>query len=273
MSTTIFNIAGSHSNDNDIPYVINGINNPPLSMYRGKTYTFNLSDIIGAEFHPLYISTTSEFSINTIYNNGVTGNGSEYGPLIFSVPLNAPSTLYYVCNFHQCGNVINITDEPSGEPIPCYSKGTLILTNQGYIKVEDIKEGDIVVREGIIKMNSLEKNTDTKEAPIIWIRKFKPKILNSNSRPIRITKNAFGEECPFVDLYVSPNHSLFINDKMVTTHNLINGETIYQDNECESVEYYHLECHRHSAIYANGVLAETYSKWHREVFDVDDVDK
>ena len=57
---------------------------------------------------------------------------------------------------------------------------------------------------------------------------------------------------------------------MVLSSHLINGETIYQDNECESVEYYHLECDIHSAIYANGVLAETYLEWgNRYVFNVD----
>jgi len=45
---------------------------------------------------------------------------------------------------------------------------------------------------------------------------------------------------------------------MVVANNLINEKTIYQDNMCECVEYYHLECEEHCAIYANGVLAETY---------------
>lgn len=245
-------------------YVVNGVNNPPLSMYRGLTYTFN----INASGHPFYIQTTpAPYNPANVYNDGVTGNSTQNGTLTFVVPLNAPNTLYYVCSIHSnMGNQINITDDPN----PCYSKGTLILTNKGYVKVEDIKKGDIVVREGSILSNSiLEKNIDSKETSIIWVGKFKPKILNSNSRPICITKNAFGEKCPFEDLYVSPGHHLLINDKMVLSSNLINGKTIYQDNECESVEYYHLECDIHSAIYANGVLAETYQEWNREVFDLD----
>jgi len=253
MSTTTFTVTAITG-----AYVVNGTNNPPLSMYRGQTYTFN----INASGHPFFIQTSSP------YSNGVTGNGTTNGTLTFVVPLDAPSTLYYVCQYHSnMGNQINITEQP----IPCYSKGTLILTNQGHIKVEDIKKGDIVVRKGRISSNgSLEKNIDINEAPIVWIGKFTPNILNSNSRPICITKNAFGKECPFVDLYVSPGHRLLINDKIVASSNLINGETIYQDNECKSVEYYHLECDIHSAIYANGVLAETYQEWHnREVFDVD----
>jgi hypothetical protein len=249
-------------------YVINNQNNPVLTLYRGQEYSFDVD--VGAG-NPFYIQTTSgSYNSGSVYNNGVTNNGTANGFLTFNVPLNAPNTLYYVSsNPAVMGNQINIINQP----IPCYSKGTLILTNQGYIKVEDIKEGDIVVREGIISSNGiLEKNIDIKETPIIWIGKFKPKILNSKSRPICITKNAFGEECPFVDLYVSPAHCLLINDKKVPSSNLINGITIYQDNDCETVEYYHLECDRHSAIYANGVLAETYLEYHslhREVFNVD----
>ena len=258
MSTTTFTVTAGGV------YVVNGTNNPPLSMYRGQTYTFNINV---SSSHPFFIQTSSSYSSTNVYSNGVTGNGTTNGTLAFVVPLDAPNTLYYVCSNHNgMGNQINITDQP----IPCYSKGTLILTNQGHIKVEDIKKGDIVVRKGRISSNgSLEKNIDINEAPIVWIGKFTPNVLNSNSRPICITKNAFGEACPFVDLYVSPNHGLIINDKIVASSNLINGETIYQDNECKSVEYYHLECDIHSAIYANGVLAETYQEWHREVFTVD----
>ena len=258
MSTTIFNVAAITG-----AYVVNGTNDPILSMYRGQTYTFN----INAGGHPFYIQTTSApYNPGNVYNNGVTNNGTQSGTLTFVVPVDAPNTLYYVCQYHSSmGNQINITDEP----IPCYSKGTLILTNQGYIKIEDIKKGNIVVREGSISNGILERNIDIKETPIIWISTFTPKILNSRSRPICITKNAFGEKSPFVDLYVSPGHRLLINDKMIQSSDLINGETIYQDNECENVQYYQLECDRHSAVYANGVLAETYLEWHREVFDVD----
>ena len=116
-------------------YVVNGTNDPELTMYRGQTYTFN----INVSGHPLFIQTTTPYNPTNIYNNGVTGNGTQNGTLTFVVPLDAPNTLYYVCQFHpSMGNRINITDQP----IPCYSKGTLILTNQGYIKVEDMPEGE-----------------------------------------------------------------------------------------------------------------------------------
>lgn len=152
--------------------------------------------------------------------------------------------------------------------VPCYARGTLILTDKGYIKIEDIKKGDKVVREGCIsKKGVLEKNK-IKEVPVIWVSKFKIETLDSLSRPICIAKNAFGEDRPFENLYVSPGHSIMIDDRLITAKNLRNGDTIYPYNECESVEYYHLQCEAHSAIYANGVLSETYVEWRKEFFDV-----
>jgi hypothetical protein len=55
---------------------------------------------------------------------------------------------------------------------------------------------------------------------------------------------------------------------MVLAKDLVNGRTIYQDKECENVEYYHLECDRHSAIFANGILSESFFEANnRHVFE------
>jgi len=39
---------------------------------------------------------------------------------------------------------------------------------------------------------------------------------------------------------------------------MINGTTIYQDMNSSEVEYYHLECKKHTSIFANGLLSESY---------------
>jgi hypothetical protein len=55
---------------------------------------------------------------------------------------------------------------------------------------------------------------------------------------------------------------------MVLAKNIVNKNTIYQDNELNNIEYYHLECENHSAIFANGVLAESYLEVNnRDVFE------
>jgi hypothetical protein len=155
--------------------------------------------------------------------------------------------------------------------IVCYKKGTLILTDQGIVSIENIQVGDNVLTKGkIYNYKFIKQNANIRVEPVIWIGKFHVDHinLNTNSRPICIKKNALDENYPFQDLYVSPEHCLLINGKMITASSLINGNTIYQDMECNNVEYYHLECKKHCAIFANNVLAETYlDANNRNVFD------
>lgn len=146
-----------------------------------------------------------------------------------------------------------------GGDVVCYLKGSLILTKQGFLPIENIKAGDKVVTKGKIYKNEyVNEDAKLKLEPVMWISKFRVKDLNTKSRPICIEKDALGKNSPFQNLYVSPNHNLLLNGKMVMAKKLVNGKTIYQDNECNDVEYYHLECDSHSAIFANGVLAESY---------------
>jgi hypothetical protein len=89
-------------------YTINGENNPTLTFFRGFTYEFN----VNASGHPFWIQTVpAPYSSGTVYNNGVTNNGTQNGTITFTVPYDAPNTLYYVCQFHSSmSGTINITD-------------------------------------------------------------------------------------------------------------------------------------------------------------------
>jgi plastocyanin len=93
-------------------YIFNGeglsnSNNPDLTFKRGGTYTFNV-DIPG---HPFFINTVQGTGTANTYNSGVTNNGAVSGTITFTVPTNAPNTLYYNCQFHSSMNgTITITD-------------------------------------------------------------------------------------------------------------------------------------------------------------------
>jgi hypothetical protein len=87
--------------------VIDGSNNPTLNLLRGFTYTFN----INASGHPFYIKTSQTTGTGNQYTSGVTGNGTQSGTLTFAVPYNAPSTLYYICQYHSAmKGTISISD-------------------------------------------------------------------------------------------------------------------------------------------------------------------
>ena len=87
--------------------MIDGSNNPTLNLLRGFTYTFN----INATGHPFYIKTAQTTGTGNQYTSGVTGNSTQSGTLTFAVPYNAPSTLYYICQYHTAmKGTISISD-------------------------------------------------------------------------------------------------------------------------------------------------------------------
>ena len=72
------------------------------AVYRGGTYTFNLN-VTG---HPFYLTTDdgtnwTQGGYAGEYTNGVSGSRTEVGTLTFTVPNDAPDTLYYQCANHS----------------------------------------------------------------------------------------------------------------------------------------------------------------------------
>ncbi len=77
-------------------YVIDGASNPDFTFCRGNTYSFSLN----APGHPFYIKTVQGPGTDNAYDAGVTGNGTATGMLVFTVPSDAPATLFYDCSLH-----------------------------------------------------------------------------------------------------------------------------------------------------------------------------
>jgi hypothetical protein len=88
-------------------YFIDGVQQATLTLYEGTTYTFS----VNAGTHPFYLSETINGTRNSgsVYDTGVTGDGTDNGVVTFVVPVNAPSTLYYYCSAHSnMGGQINV---------------------------------------------------------------------------------------------------------------------------------------------------------------------
>tara|TARA_R100000935_G_scaffold22688_1_gene41713 strand:+ start:1419 stop:2606 length:1188 start_codon:yes stop_codon:yes gene_type:complete len=107
-SETSFNVTNSGTS----AYIFNGgsfsnANNPELTLKRGQTYKF----VVNASGHPFFIKTVQGNTNGNTYNNGVSNNGAEQGTVTFTVPTDAPNTLYYNCQFHSSMTAkINIID-------------------------------------------------------------------------------------------------------------------------------------------------------------------
>ena len=90
--TGAYTFSGSASGDN-----------PNIGpFYRGGTYTINIT----ASGHPFYFTTDNgtNFTSGTYfgeYTDGVTGSRTDSGTITFTVPNDAPDTLYYQCGNHS----------------------------------------------------------------------------------------------------------------------------------------------------------------------------
>ena len=104
-------------------YVINGANDPTLTLTRGQTYTFTVL----ASDHPFWITTAmgaAEAETNA-FSQGVTNNGASPGTVTFVVPPSAPATLFYQCGFHDpMVGTLNIVS-PTPAAVPSIGLGAL----------------------------------------------------------------------------------------------------------------------------------------------------
>lgn len=84
------------TNSGSSAYVIDGQNNPLLQLVRGQTYVFD----IDASGHPFWIKDQAVTGTGGAYNSGVSNNGTDNGKIEFTVPMDAPDQLVYICQFH-----------------------------------------------------------------------------------------------------------------------------------------------------------------------------
>jgi hypothetical protein len=133
--------------------------------------------------------------------------------------------------------------------VACFCTGTRIRTNRGEVAVERLSIGDMAV-------------TLSGEAkPIRWIgRRSYPGgvIADRKVLPIKVAAGAIGPGLPSRDLYLSPEHALFIDGVLVPAGELVNSRSIVQMESVNRLEYFHIELEDHGVIYAEGAAAETF---------------
>ena len=137
-----------------------------------------------------------------------------------------------------------------GGEMPCFARGTKLLTPSGYRPVEALAPGDPLV-------------TDAGQARgIVWIGKRVIDLATDPAafllRPVVIAAGAFGRGLPLRTLRLSPLHAIHADGALIPAVLLVNGATITQDNRVQAVTYYHVELARHDVVRAEGLAVETY---------------
>jgi hypothetical protein len=148
--------------------------------------------------------------------------------------------------------------------VACFTAGTLILTVNGYVKIEELKIGDVVKTFGNILFHTsnqeytIENKSQEGTSKITGIGKTFLQKLNNSQKPIFIKKDTFEKDKPFNNTYFSKQHIICYNDKFDHCKNWVNNTTIYEDSLIMNIEYYHIQLEDYYLINANGILAETY---------------
>ena len=91
-------------------YFVDGVSKPALTLHKGWTYTFDVSDSSN-NGHPLrFYANSSQYSTNVIVNG--TG-GSAGAKVSIKIPETQPTNFQYYCTNHSgMGNSITVVEDP-----------------------------------------------------------------------------------------------------------------------------------------------------------------
>jgi Hint domain-containing protein len=142
----------------------------------------------------------------------------------------------------------------------CYLRGTRIRTERGEVAIELLRIGDLVT------------TLSGASRPIRWIgrRSYLGDRVWGNREvlPILIRQGAIARNVPSRDLWVSPEHAMYIDGMLIPAALLVNGVSIVQEERVDEVTYFHLEFDTHEVIVAEAALAESFvDDESRQLFD------
>ena len=91
-------------------FIIDGVDKPALTLHKGWTYTFDVSDASNAN-HPLrFHGNTAQYTTNVT----VTGTQGQAGAkVVIKIPETQPTGFHYYCTNHSgMGNTITVVEDP-----------------------------------------------------------------------------------------------------------------------------------------------------------------
>ncbi len=199
---------------------------------------------------------SNTIDINTLTYN--VGNGITYqsGPGVLLINGGGDGTLQVGSGLSQSQFAMR-SDGASGTDIvisaaPCYAEGTRLATPAGEAPVEALRPGDAVL--------ALQGEAWVARR-VRWVGRTTVDLARhpqpDRAAPVRIAAHAFAPGVPSRDLWLSPEHAVFVDGALVPAAALLNGATVTQEFP-PRVTYLHVELDAHSVLCAEGLAAESY---------------
>ena len=133
--------------------------------------------------------------------------------------------------------------------LPCFARGTGILSPNGYRRVEDLRPGDPVI------------TANGERRPVRWIGwrtlDLGP-VAARAAQPVLIMPDAFGPGRPHKMLRLSPSHCIYVEGVLIPVAQLVNGATVRHEWAAQAATYFHIELDRHDIVLAEGLMCESY---------------
>ena len=206
--------------------------------------------------HLLFENDTGSSDVNTFY--------TSYKDGILSIIHNDGKTSKTIASFrYDAGdsnqalpnvNIVRGSDGNSYFDITkCFLLGTNILTSKGEKSVESLSVGDEVV--AICNNGRINRK-------IVWIGKTDISVDQGKNRydlyPVCIKAHAFGLNKPHRDLYLTPEHTVYIDGGLIPVRMLVNGRSIVIDKSRDKFQIYHVETEQHSILLSENLMTESY---------------
>ncbi|MGB4828652.1 MAG: Hint domain-containing protein, partial [Paracoccaceae bacterium] len=155
--------------------------------------------------------------------------------------------------------------------IPCFTPGTLILTDRGEVAVEALAIGDLVVTRD----NGLQE--------VRWIGRkdlsLADLVVHPELRPMLIPRGAMGPGLPARDMRVSPQHRmlmigaraemLFAEPEVLVAAAHLAGQGGIRPDLTPGISYIHVMFDAHEIVCSDGVWSESFQPASRMVGSMD----
>ena len=188
------------------------------------------------------------------YSSGASATLNSSSDVLTISAGGSSTTLQLAGNY--TGEYFHVTSASGGgiaitqDNVPCFCAGTRIATMRGEVDVADLVPGDMLVtRFGPLR-------------PVKWIgrKNFNGLFLGKEKAPVCFRAGSIAADVPCRDLYVSPGHSMVIDNRLVEAKLLVNGVTITQDVTTGQVDYFHVDLGVHDCVVADGAWSESYAE-------------
>jgi len=272
-SITSYNVGDS------IPF-INPSGNPnsnAIALFSSRVFTIGSGGLEVNEVTNVVATTsnqsatvtwTNPSSLAVPYSNIVTittnGTSTAY-PIdasntftVTNLPIGALVTFLVQISVNDNGNITNSDGLVSNQIkinnpnyVPCFPKGTRLLTATGYKPVEDIEQGELVV------------TADGRRVPVV-VRSRTIEETNEETAPYTIPKSSLAPNIPSHTVRLSPRHAIQLKKglwMLPFAAAKLGNTKVVQENIGQPVTYYHFECPNYftdNLVIEGGVVVESF---------------